>query len=301
MNVPPLLFLALAVVFWGSTYRATAIGTESAAGIVFAAVRAVPVALVFLIVFHRRVRRLRPSTLAGVGATGCLMVTGFLVALSESVDRAGAANSSVLLNTAPLFVAGLAPLLLAEPLSLRRAAGVAVGFGGVVLMFSSQLELDGTGTAVGMGIALAGGVAWGAGTLIVKWFNNRDRDLDGRSVVAIQYAAGAPLLVLVAALVPVRETQWSEARLWLSAAFVAVAAAAGTAFFFAALEALPATRVAAAQFAIPAVAVLIEVAAGSPPELVQALGIAVVVGSVAAVTVFGGRPREVAAAYEARA
>jgi drug/metabolite transporter (DMT)-like permease len=289
MKAPPLLCLALAVVLWGSTYRATAIGTESASGIVFAAIRVVPVALIFLLVFQGRLRRLRPTTVGGVGLAGWLMVAAFLVALSEGVDRAGAANASVLLNTAPLFVAGLAPLLLREAVSARRLAGVVLGFAGVALMFSSQLGLEGKGRAWGMGIALGGGIAWAAGTLLVKALANRDPDLDARSIVTVQYIAGAPLIVLAAAIVPGRATEWGDQPLWLTAGFVAVAAAAGTWFFFAALETLPATRVATAQFAVPAVAVAIEVASGSPPELVQALGIVLVVASVASVTLLHER------------
>lgn len=301
MKVLPLLCLALTVVLWGSTYRATAIGTESASGIVFAAIRVVPVALVFLLVFQGRLRRLRPATVGRVALAGWLMVAAFLVALSEGVDRAGAANASVLLNTAPLFVAGLAPLLLGEAVSARRLAGVVVGFCGVALMFSSQLGIEGEGRALGMGIALGGGIAWAAGTLLVKALTNRDPNLNARSIVTTQYIAGAPLVVLAAALVPGRATEWGDQRLWLTAGFVAVAAAAGTWFFFAALEALPATRVATAQFAVPAVAVTIEVAAGSPPELVQALGIVLVVASVASVTLLHERPREVAGPLEVRA
>jgi drug/metabolite transporter (DMT)-like permease len=301
VSVPPLVCLALAVVLWGSTYRATALGTEGASGVVFAAVRVVPVALVFLLVFQRRLRRLQPVTLAGVALSGWLMVAAFLVALSESVDRAGAANASVLLNTAPLFVAALAPPLLRERLSLRRLAGVVVGFCGVALMFSSELGIDGDGRLLGMGIAVGGGIAWATGTLFVKSLTRRDPNLDARSIVTAQYIAGAPLVLLAAALVPGRATEWGEGRLWLAAGFVAVAAAAGTWFFFAALEALPATLVATAQFAVPAVAVAIEVAAGSPPELVQAFGIALVVASVASVTLRQERRRDGARPLEARA
>lgn len=301
MKIPPLLCLALTVVLWGSTYRATAIGTESASGTVFAAVRVVPVALVFLLVFQGRLRQLRPATVGRVALAGWLMVAAFLVALSEGVDRAGAANASVLLNTAPLFVAGLAPLLLGEAVSARRLAGVVVGFSGVALMFSSQLGIEGEGRALGMGIALGGGIAWAAGTLLVKALTNRDPNLNAQSIVTTQYIAGAPLVVLAAALVPGRATEWGDETLWLTAGFVAVAAAAGTWFFFAALEALPATRVATAQFAVPAVAVAIEVAAGSPPELAQALGIVLVVASVASVTLLHERPREVAGPLEVRA
>ena len=284
MKVPPLVCLALTVVLWGSTYRATTIGTEAASGVVFTAIRVLPVAVVFLLLFHRRLGRLRLRTVGAVGLTGWLMVAAFLVALSEGVDRAGAANASVLLNTAPLVVAALAPLLLGEAVSARRLAGVALGFCGVALIFWSELGLEGGGRGLGLAIAVGGGIVWAAGTLLVKALATRDSNLDARSIVTAQYVAGAPLIVLAAALVPGRATEWGAGRLWLAAGVVAVAAAAGTWFFFEALEALPATRVATAQFAVPAVAVAIEVAAGSPPELVQALGIVLVVASIASVT-----------------
>jgi drug/metabolite transporter (DMT)-like permease len=301
MSIPPLACLALTVVLWGSTYRATTIGTEAASGVVFSAVRVLPVAVVFLLLFGTGLRRLRPATVVSVGLTGWLMVAGFLVALSEGVDRAGAANASVLLNTAPLFVAGLAPFLLAEAVSPRRLLGVAAGFCGVALIFWSELGLEHGGRGVGLAIALGGGIVWAAGTLLVKALTRRDRNLDARSIVTAQYVAGAPLVLFAAAVVPGRSTEWDDGRLWLMAGFVAVAAAAGTWSFFAALEALPATRVATAQFAVPAVAVAIEFVAGSPPEFVQALGIVLVVASIASVVLVQDRPPELPPAAEARA
>jgi drug/metabolite transporter (DMT)-like permease len=281
------LLLATPILLWGTTYRGTAIGTSYAPPLVFGALRSVPAALVVLAVLAvRRPRDVRRRAVVVGGITGLLMVAFWIFAISEGVDRAGAANAAVLVNSATLWVALLSRLFLGERLVARALFGVFVGFAGIVVMFSSELHLSGDSQVLsGMAIALAGGAAWGVGTVLVKWLSYREESLDAMTLAGLQYAVGCPLLVLVAFGAKGTEgTDWSSAAMWGAVAYVGIGAIAGTICYFLALRVMDATKVASAILLTPVIAVAIEIARGEVPTAVTFVGMAVTVVGVALVT-----------------
>src|SRR5579871_2097070 len=60
------------------------------------------------------------------------------VGISVGTERAGAAVAAVLANSAPFFVAVIARFVLREAITRLRAAGLVVGFGGVLLVVFSD-------------------------------------------------------------------------------------------------------------------------------------------------------------------
>jgi drug/metabolite transporter (DMT)-like permease len=58
------------------------------------------------------------------------------VGISVGTERAGAAVAAVLLNSSPFLVAVMARFVPAEPITRLRAAGLVIGFGGVLLVVS---------------------------------------------------------------------------------------------------------------------------------------------------------------------
>src|SRR5581483_11332128 len=196
----PFVLLATTTLLWGTTYRATAIGTSHSSALMFGALRSAPAGLA-LVVVTILARPQRPSRRGAVlgAASGLLMVAFWMFAISEGVARAGAANAAVLVNSSTLFVAILGRLFLGERLAVRQLAGVVVGFAGIVVMFSSELTLSGGGRLLtGMAIALLGGIAWGCGTVLVKWLSREERSLDAVALAGLQYAVGCPVLLAVA-------------------------------------------------------------------------------------------------------
>ena len=103
-------------------------------------------------------------------ASGVLMVGVFLGCFTEAVIKAGPGNAIVLASTSPFWVAILSRWLYGERLSLTALAGLLIGFGGVVIVFSSQLGAQGSAgrTFAGLALALSASLGWALGTLIVK-------------------------------------------------------------------------------------------------------------------------------------
>jgi drug/metabolite transporter (DMT)-like permease len=280
--------LSVTVVLWGGGFRATAVGADHASSLTLSALRAGPAMLLLLLVLPLARARL-PSRRQWPAAavTGLLMVTLATEALPLAVTRAGAGNTAVLVNTSPLFVAVAMVLLLRRSPPWLAAAGLAVGFGGVVMMTAPQLggSRDPGGLALGMGFALLLSAGWAAGMLVVKRVADRDPDLDMLGFTAAQYAVGAPVIVIAAlAANHAGSTDWAADDLWGAVAWLAIGTSALASFtFLSALKRSSADRVAAWQFAVPVVAVLIEIVRGSAPGAVTLGGMALAVAGVAMV------------------
>jgi drug/metabolite transporter (DMT)-like permease len=282
------LLLLTPILLWGTTYRGTAIGTSHAPPLIFGALRSVPAWLAMLaILLVRRPQRPEQRGVLVGAATGLLMVAFWIFAISEGVDRAGAANAAVLVNSATLWVALLSRLFLGERLAARQLFGLLVGFAGIVLMFSSELDISANARVLtGMAIALAGGAAWGTGTVLVKWLAYQEESLDAFTLAGLQYLVGCPLLLVVALATKGTDgTDWSSAELWGAVMYVGLGAIAGTICYFLVLRVMDATRVASAILVTPVIAVLIEVTRGTVPAAVTFVGMAVTIVGVALVTI----------------
>ena len=291
-----LLFLLTAAFFWGTSFRATLIGTEHAPPMTFTALRAAPAALILLVVaVFMRARLPGRELLPWTVLTGLLMVTIPLAGLAESVIRAGAGNAAVLNNTAPFFVLALGYLMLGERASWIGVASLLAGFGGVVVMVSSQLGgVDDPGDfALGVALALAAAAAWGGGMLLVKRLLQRDPKIDIVGLTVGQYVVGSALIVALAfALDRPSETTWSSGDLWAAVAWVVVGSSViAQLAFYSALRRLPANKVAVWGFMAPVIAVLVEVGRGDAPGPVVALGMGLTIIGVAITTMAPMRAR----------
>ena len=98
------------------------------------------------------------------------------VGISVGTDRAGAAVAAVLANTAPFFVAIIARFVLAERITRLRAAGLVIGFAGVLLVvFADPGNIaHGPRLAIGLGLALLGALGWAGGGLGMRVLTERE-------------------------------------------------------------------------------------------------------------------------------
>ncbi|HEY6396900.1 MAG TPA: DMT family transporter [Solirubrobacteraceae bacterium] len=207
------------------------------------------------------------------------------VGISVGTERAGGAVAAVLANSAPFFVALIARLALAEPITRLRAAGLVIGFGGVLMVVLSDPGriAHGSRLVIGFALALLGAVGWAGGGLAMRVLSQREPDLDIPGITAAQFLAGGiPLIPLV--LLAGGTTDWSRPALLAQLAYLIIGGQVLVYLGFnAALSRWPSTRVYAWTFLVPAVAVLIEALRRALPGLGATIGVAVVILGVAIV------------------
>ncbi len=281
--------LIMAMGIWAGSFRVTAEAAEHTSALMISALRAAPAGLLLLALLPLLGARLPQSRRMWLWAflTGLLMVVLFLEGLSEGTAKAGAANASVLANTTPFFVLVLTWVFLKARTNWLGIVGLFLGFGGVVLMVSTQLGGDrDTGDLVlGMVLALLGAAGWGVGTLIVKWLMERDPEFDFVGFTTAQHlTGGAVLLALAFGIKGSGGTAWDSGQLWAALAYLgAVASALATVAFYGALRRTDATIASAFLFLVPAGAVLIEVGFGNSPDAIVLVGMFVAIAGVALV------------------
>jgi len=146
----------------------------------------------------------RKDDLARIFVVSFSITTVSSALLVFGVDRVPAGVASLMASTMPLFTAVLAALLLATRVSRWGAVGLAVGFGGTIILASPSLG----GETAGIGIAALGlsALAWAFGTVFMKW-----KDFSRVSpVMLVGTLMSAVLLVPLALLVEgTADTEWT--------------------------------------------------------------------------------------------
>jgi drug/metabolite transporter (DMT)-like permease len=96
---------------------------------------------------------------------GLVNTTLTQIGISVGTERAGAAVASVLLNSAPFFVAVIARFALNESITRLRAIGLVIGFAGVLLVVLADPGnvAHGSQLVVGLVLALLGAIGWAGG------------------------------------------------------------------------------------------------------------------------------------------
>ncbi len=284
------LFLIVTIFFWGTAFRASAIGAESTSPIMLTAMRASLAAIVLIaaVVFLRSRlpgRELWTWTIV----TGLLMVTLTLEGISEGTARAGAGNAAVLLNASPFFVLVLSRLVLGERAAPLAVLGLLVGFAGIVIMVAPQIgDVADTGDFVlGMSLALLGALGWAIGVLMTKVLFTRNPTLDMLGFTTAQYVVGgAAALALALVIDGTGGTEWGSGDLWAAVAWLAIGSSAiATLTFFGALKRMSPTTVTAWQFLAPVVAVITEIVYGNTPDGLVLAGMGLAIVGVALVNV----------------
>src|SRR5689334_16609895 len=143
---------------------------------------------------------------------------------APSPRPAGVAVASVLLNSAPFFVALGARIWLSEHLTRRQVLGLVVGFGGIVLIVASQGGSSGSSVAAGIVVCMAGSLGWAAAGLAMRHLSTRTPGFDVYGASTAQFLCGGVLLIPYLIVARPTPTQWSSAELWASLAFLVVGA-----------------------------------------------------------------------------
>jgi drug/metabolite transporter (DMT)-like permease len=189
------LLLSLAAI-WGASYMLIKIGLRDLSPGMVACLRVAFAAAVIapIAATHDAFRGLR-GVIGVLVLIGAVQVAGpfLLIALGE--QEISSALAGILVATAPIFTALLAIWVDHEERSQGlRLAGIAIGIGGVVLLFG--LDLSGSGNALlgGLAVVLAG-LGYAIGGFVVK---HRLSELDPLGMTVAVMTASAVMLAPVA-------------------------------------------------------------------------------------------------------
>ena len=218
-----------------------------------------------------------PWRVVALAAAGGVAIVLNWMLLFEAYGRASLSVSTVVYNTQPFILAGLAAALGWERPTRESLAWLAAAFGGLILVAAFQ---DGGGAAgrtyaSGIGLALGAAFFWAVGALVAKRLAGTPPLL----VVLIQLIVGA---VLTAPLAVMSHRAGTTIRWDLLAVIGVVHTGLVFVLMYDAVQKLPTTAQGALSFLYPVVATLVDVTAlGHRLHPVQLAGMALI--TVAAV------------------
>lgn len=278
-----LAWLAVVVCAWGLTWPVSKVILASVPPLWAVAFRSA-IGTVAMLALGLAARRLAPPPRADVSVMvgiALLHMVGFGLLASIGLQLVPTGRSVVLAYTTPLWVAPGAGLFLREPLTARRALGVAVGLLGLVVLFNPlALDWSERGAVLGHLAILAAALLWAASILQIRGHRWRSAPLD----VLPWSLALATLVTSVVALgvEGVPRVTWSP---WL-ALMLLYAGIPGTALAYwataMASRALPAVTTSLGLLATPVVSVVIATLWLGEPLTASLLGaIVLILGGVA--------------------
>lgn len=201
---------------WALGQIAIKVGVTGISPLWQAGLRSLGATVLILAWMHWRQIAVRPSP--GTGLWALLIGTVFaieFVFLYIGLGRTSAARGSVLLYTAPFFVALGGHHLLGDRLTRHRLLGLMLAFAGVVLALSDRGG-GGSGDLLGDALCLAAGMAWAATTLIVKATPLRAEPPERTLLVQLAVSA----VLLLTASVVLGEPGVHAPTPWVWAAFI---------------------------------------------------------------------------------
>ena len=166
-----LLLFAVVVAVWGSNWTVTKIVVETVSPLWGSAIRSAiaSVALLALLLIRGQLALPRRGDLPVIFTVAILHMGAFAVLVAFGLQLVPVGRSIVLGYTTPLWVAPAAWLLLREPVTRSRLAGVGLGLAGLAIMFNPLAFDWSDGHAlIGNGMLLLGALCWAANILYVR-------------------------------------------------------------------------------------------------------------------------------------
>jgi drug/metabolite transporter (DMT)-like permease len=270
------------VFLWGTAFVPSKIGLLASSPLWFLVVRfAVSGALALAIALSlgsKWPRGRKAWTL--IIALGVLANAVYLGCTYEALKHLAAGIGSVVTSTNPLLLALIAPALLGEKLTGRKAVGMLLGFGGVVAIMIAR---TGTGTAEPRDVALCfiGVIGSVASTIVFKRFLVA---LDVRMTTALQlFAASLALLPFAILSEGAPHATWGLPIVLSFIYLVAIMSVGGSLIWFWLLEKGEASRVTAYYFLSPVFGLLVASFFGEPLTLRDLGGLVAIAFGIAIV------------------
>ncbi|MGO8867072.1 MAG: DMT family transporter [Alphaproteobacteria bacterium] len=166
-----ILLLAAVVLAWGGSWPVTKVILESLPPLWTTALRSAIGTLMLLAICAGQGRLIRPrrGDVPVILSIGLLHMVGFSALVSIGLQFVPAGRSIVLGYTTPLWVTPGARLLLKEPITARRALGVAIGLGALMVMFNpASFDWSDRTALLGNALLLLAALCWAGSILYVR-------------------------------------------------------------------------------------------------------------------------------------
>ena len=244
--------------FWGTTYLAIRIGVRTVPPGLFGGLRFLTAGLLFLAYLRwrghvlPRGRELLDMVIVGIA----LLVTsnGLVIWAEQWVPSSIAA---LLVATLPFWMAGFEAVLPSgEPLTIRKVAGIIIGFAGLVILLSPEIETSFDMSYFrGVAALLLAPLCWSAGSVYSK---SRPAKSHPLMAATMQMIVAGIILIFIGGMFG----EWQRFSLELegvaaTAYLVVFGSIVGYGSFIYALAKLPATKVAMYAYVNPVIAVLL--------------------------------------------
>jgi drug/metabolite transporter (DMT)-like permease len=201
------LALLATIVLWSYSWIVMKQVLAHAGPFDFAALRYLLGAAVLFAALLLSRQSLRPPPLLPTILIGLCQTAAFQGLEQWALLDGGAGHVALLAYTMPFWAVLLAWLMLGERPTRRHWLGVALAAIGLLCIIEPWRDI---GSAVSTVLAIAGGVAWAAGTVLSKRLMRRD-SLPLLALTAWQMLAGGIALGIVALAVPQRAIEWDWA------------------------------------------------------------------------------------------
>ena len=202
--LPPLALVVLSVT-WGYTWVLAKQGLVYAPPFAFAAERCVGGALALLLALKlmgRPIRLVAPGLTLAIGLT---QVAGFMALQTWALVEGGPGKTAVLIFTMPIWTLLMAWPILGERIRGKQWLAALSTLTGLLLIIEPW-DMHSSLFSKFLGVMAA--ICWATGTILVKRLRSRHQ-VDLLALTSWQMLIGAVPLIILAALVPERATDWS--------------------------------------------------------------------------------------------
>lgn len=166
-----LLLFVVVVAMWGSNWVVTKILVQSVTPLWATAIRSAiaTVALLALLLARGQLNLPRRGDIAVILSVAVLHMGAFSALVAFGLKFVPVGRSIVLGYTTPLWVAPAAFLLMGEPLTRSRLAGIGLGLAGLATLFNPlAFDWSDLDALIGNGLILLAALCWAANILYVR-------------------------------------------------------------------------------------------------------------------------------------
>jgi drug/metabolite transporter (DMT)-like permease len=231
---------------------------------------------------------LRPPPLLPTLLIGLCQTTAFQGLEQWALIGGGAGHVALLAYTMPFWAVLLAWLVLGDRPTRRHWIGVGLAAIGLLCIIEPWHDL---GSALSTTLAIAGGAAWAAGTVLSKRMFQRHAP-SVLNLTAWQMLLGGVVLGAIALAVPERAIEWNAAFIAGLAYSVLLASSLAWWLWSIVLQRLPTTVASISSLGVPIVSVLLAwLILHEQPSMMELLGIVFVLAGLVAVSGVGAKRR----------
>ncbi|MDA1098582.1 MAG: DMT family transporter [Proteobacteria bacterium] len=252
MKVSEVLIIILVILLWAICFPLIIAGIPFAPHITFATIRALlaGTSLIALALLLGRPMPRGARTWATIGAVGLGATTLGFLGMFHAAEFVSPGIATVIANTQPLLAAVLAGIFLGERLDLGGKFGLALGFGGIVIIAAPRLFAAPAGNyAIGVAYILLAALGISVSNVLIKRIAGR---VDALMAMGLQMLIGAlPLAAIAWAFEEPQDIIWSTRFLFALVGLSLPGTALVYWLWFSVLERVPLNRAIAFSFLIP--------------------------------------------------